>query len=127
MNEDAKQRIVSKKRAKAKKTNGEIDYSLISFDLTYVPEHKLDKPIRELEMSFRFQTFGELREWGQIISPNSNVHPGDRMELLLNSLLGCLVSPKAEEFEAWFCQLLEPDLKNFIKVYGEAKGEQQKK
>ncbi len=128
MNKDAEERMKNKKRAAtAKKTNGEVDYSLMSFNFTFSPSYPPKNPVKDLEMTFRFQTFGELRQWGQIISPNSNIHPGDRMETLLESLQGCLLSPSAEIFETWFCQVNELDMEDFIKAYGDAKGAKQKK
>lgn len=113
----------AKEKALKKLKKNKIDYSLISFNVIFEPEH-FGEP---LEMSFRYQSFRELRDWGKIISPSSNIHPGDRSEELLKQLKGCLLSPSGNDFEKWLDILVEPDFKRFIREYGEAKGAEQKK
>lgn len=123
MSSQAQKEKARKELVKKKKDNGEVDYSLISFNFIFEPEYFVDP----LDLTFRYQTFRELRDWGQIISPSSNIHPGDRTEKLLELLKNCLISPSGDKFESWIDQLYEPDVERFIKEYGGAKSQRQKK
>ena len=123
MSQEAKEKAIKKVKAKKKMNNGEIDYSVISYPLHYSPEF-FGKP---LDMVFRQQNFKELRHWGQIMSPKSNISPGDRTEELLKALQKCLIDPSAEEFSDWMDELFEVDIQGFIARFAEEKGNHSKK
>lgn len=105
------------------KHNG-TDLSIISFPFNFVSELQ---ERNKFNMVMRQQTFQELREWGQTVSPTSDIHPGDRAELILNLLKDIVVKPSQKKFEDWFVTLYESEIEDFLIQFAEAKEQIRKK
>ena len=101
----------------------EIDISLISYPFTF--ESDLTK--KAYKMVFRYQTFKELRDWGDVISPSSSVHPGDKANRMLELLSAIVVEPKVKKFSKWFNTLYELEIQYFLVQFAQAKENARKK
>lgn len=115
---------MSKSKSRISKEMDDVDYSAISFDVNFIPELG---GAPEFSGVFRQMKFKELREWSRILSPNSDVHSGDRTDRMLDMLKRTILEPSDDEFEAWIDELYEDDAKRFIQEFSDAKQEGSKK
>lgn len=122
MKDQAKQQL--KKKLK-NGSLGEVDLSLISFGFIF-ETNVLGRQIH-FPMTMRYQTFKESKEFGEIISPNSDIPEGDKNKRYQELMEKLLIKPSNEKFSIMFDQLHEQEIEEFLIQFAEAKEESRKK